>query len=69
MTLRFETATMVGQRWLLQYLVPWLKNVELVDISEEQDESHPNSQQDEKPREIPENTRQLKPVTLQGEGT
>lgn len=75
MTLRFETATMVGQRCLLQYLVPWLKNVELVDISDSEDfeknlyAHHGGSgAHQENATEIPANSRQLRPVTLQGEG-
>lgn len=69
MTLRFETATMVGQRCLLQYLIPWLKNVELADIAEEGFERMMTShEENEDPSEIPENTRQLKPVPLAGEG-
>ena len=76
MTLRFETSTMVGQRCLLQYLVPWLKNVELVDISDEDFEKtllHTTggvggTEAENPSGEIPANSRQLKPVPLQGEG-
>lgn len=64
--MRFETATMVGQRCLLQYLVPWLQNIELADISEEADNWKASSTEEE--CEIPENSRQFKPVSLQGEG-
>lgn len=35
MVLRFEMAPRVGQRSILQYMVPWLSNIELVE------ESHP----------------------------
>ncbi|XP_057312815.1 protein furry homolog-like [Hydractinia symbiolongicarpus] len=66
MTLRFESATMVGQRCLLQYLVPWLKNVELVDISEGNTPNAAEFELDD--YNIPENSRQLKPVSLHGEG-
>ncbi len=33
MVLRFEMASSSGRRGLLQYMVPWLQNVELVDDS------------------------------------
>jgi len=60
---------MVGQRCLLQYLIPWLKNVELADIAEEGFERMMTTQEEtEDPSQIPENSRQLKPVPLVGEG-
>ena len=65
-TLRFESATMVGQRCLLHYLVPWLKNIELVDVS--LDSIVEAIEGDLEECQIPENSRQLKPVALQGEG-
>ena len=33
MTARFEMASPVGQRCILQYMLPWLANIELVDLS------------------------------------
>ncbi|XP_068703466.1 protein furry homolog-like isoform X2 [Montipora foliosa] len=33
MTARFEMASPVGQRCILQYMLPWLSNIELVDVS------------------------------------
>ena len=33
MTLRFETTSAAGQRCILQYMLPWLANIELVDLS------------------------------------
>ncbi len=33
MTFRFESTSMVGQRWLLHYQLPWLENVELVNTT------------------------------------
>ena len=32
MVLRFEMSSPFGKRGLLQYMVPWLQNVELVDL-------------------------------------
>ena len=67
MTLRFESATMVGRRCLLlSYLVPWLKNIELVDVSSDVSLSAVDQVLDD--CMIPENTRHLRPVTLQGDG-
>ena len=65
MTLRFESAIMVGQRCLLQYLVPWLENIELVDIC------NPVAERENEPEDNPpiENySRQMKPISLQGGG-
>lgn len=57
---------MVGQRCLLHYLVPWLKNIELVDVSVDVIlEAMEGNSED---CLLPENSRQLKPVSLQGEG-
>ena len=33
MTARFEMTSPVGQRCILQYMLPWLANIELVDLS------------------------------------
>ena len=65
MTLRFESATMVGQRCLLQYIVPWLKNIELIDSCSSTTDAFDCDLEDVV---LPENRRQLKPVSLQGDG-
>lgn len=33
MTSRFQSATPAGQRCILQYMLPWLANIELVDLA------------------------------------
>ena len=33
MTARFEMTSPVGQRCILQYMLPWIANIELVDLS------------------------------------
>lgn len=69
MTLRFETATMVGQRCILLYMIPWLKNVELVDINATSDTEHRTSfDSDLDDNGLVEADHLMKPISLQGEG-
>lgn len=68
MTLRFETATMVGQRCILQYLEPWLENIELVDISSKDINSPTSSIDSDIGDAIGEMDHLLTPINLQGEG-
>ena len=69
MTLRFETATMVGQRCILLYMIPWLKNVELVDINATSEVEHKSSyDSDVDDNGLVEADHLMKPISLQGEG-
>ena len=69
MTLRFETATMVGQRFILLYMIPWLKNVELVDINATSDTEHRSSfDSDLDDNGLVEADHLMKPISLKGEG-
>ena len=63
MTLRFESTSPAGQRCILQCMVPWLENIELVDMSNPC-RSIPElclESEDDPPEVIP-------PMELQGEG-
>lgn len=33
MTSRFQSSSLAGQRCILQYMLPWLTNIELVDLA------------------------------------
>ena len=64
MTARFEMASPVGQRCILQYMLPWLSNIELVGVSNcSPSPPEVNIQTDEE-----EQTGLMSPVELEGEG-
>ena len=64
MTARFETTSTVGQRCILQYMLPWLANVELVDVSN----SSPIPPELNIETEEEEKADAVFPVKLEGEG-
>ncbi|XP_047125679.1 protein furry homolog-like isoform X1 [Hydra vulgaris] len=67
-TLRFETATMVGQRCLLYFLSPWLENIELVELSSTPVSSETGEALDLNDIHTPTHTQMLRPIVLQGGG-
>lgn len=65
MTARFEMTSSIGQRCILQYMLPWLANVELVDLSN----SFPTPPElNIETEEEEEETDAMSPVKLEGEG-
>lgn len=64
MTARFEMASSVGQRCILQYMLPWLANIELVDLSN----SSPTPPELNIETDAEEKTDAMSPVELEGEG-
>ena len=66
MTARFEMTSSIGQRCILQYMLPWLANVELVDLSN----SFPTPPElnIETEEEEEEETDAMSPIKLEGEG-
>lgn len=64
MTARFEMASPVGQRCILQYMLPWLANIELVDVSN----SSPAPPEVNIETDEEEQTGAMCPVELDGEG-
>ncbi|KAJ7393112.1 hypothetical protein OS493_008411 [Desmophyllum pertusum] len=64
MTARFEMTSPVGQRCILQYMLPWLANIELVDLSN----SSPTPPELNIETDEDEQTGAMSPVKLEGEG-
>ncbi|KAL9973951.1 hypothetical protein ACROYT_G020474 [Oculina patagonica] len=64
MTARFEMSSPVGQRCILQYMLPWLANIELVDLSN----ASPTPPELNIETEEEEQTGAMSPVELEGEG-
>lgn len=64
MTSRFELTSPVGQRCILQYMLPWLANIELVDLSN----SSPTPPELNIETEEEKQTETMSPVELDGEG-
>ncbi|KAJ7393114.1 hypothetical protein OS493_008413 [Desmophyllum pertusum] len=64
MTARFEMTSPVGQRCILQYMLPWLANIELVDLSN----SSPTPPELNIETDEEEQTSAMSPVELEGEG-
>ena len=64
MTARFERATPIGQRCILQYILPWLANIELVDLSN----ASPTPPELNIETDEEEQTCAMSPVVLEGEG-
>ena len=64
MTARFEMTSLVGQRCILQYMLPWLTNIELVDLSN----ASPTPPELNIETEEEEQSSDMSPVELEGEG-
>lgn len=64
MTARFEMTSSVGQRCILHYMLPWLANIELVDVSN----SSPAPPEVNIETDEEEQTGAMCPVELDGEG-
>jgi len=64
MTARFEMTSIVGQRCILQYMLPWLANIELVDLSN----ASPTPPELNIETEEEERNGAMSPVKLEGEG-
>ena len=64
MTARFEMTSLVGQRCILQYMLPWLANIELVDLSN----ASPTPPELNIETEEEEQNGAMSPVELEGEG-
>ena len=64
MTARFEMASPVGQRCILQYMLPWLSNIELVDVSN----CFPSPPEVIIQKDEEAHTGPMSPVKLDGEG-
>ena len=64
MTARFEMTSPVGQRCILQYMLPWLANIELVDLSN----SSPTPPELNIETTEDEAKDAMSPVVLEGEG-
>ncbi|XP_065059033.1 protein furry homolog-like isoform X2 [Rhopilema esculentum] len=65
MTFRFETTSMVGQRCLLNFQLPWLENIELVNVSLPRVR---NEVSDEAAEEFLDNNNLLRPLNVGGDG-
>ena len=65
MTFRFESTSMVGQRCLLNYQLPWLENIELVNTSTPHT---PESDLETASSDLFENGKILKSLNLEGDG-